>query len=56
MYSLYSIDSKNFNMVKVKEGKVGELRLIMNAMKNTNKSNLYAIYCGNTLVTSMLNK
>lgn len=56
MYTLYSIDPKNFNLVKISEGGVGELRKNMNGLKNTNKGMLYAIYHGNKLVTSMVNK
>ncbi len=56
MYTLYSIDAKNFNMVKVEEGTIGELSKKMNSLKAVNKSMLYAIYAGNTLRSSMLNK
>lgn len=56
MYSLYQIDAKNFNLIKIEEGTIGNLKVKMNSLKNTNKGNLYAIYCGNTLCTSMVNK
>ena len=56
MYTLYSIDPKNYNTVKIRDGGAGELRLLMNSLKNTNKGMMYALYRGHNLLSSMLNK
>lgn len=56
MYTLYQIQMPHLALTKIKDGDRGQLAKDMDSLKRSNKSNLYAIYRGNTLVTSMLNK